>query len=142
MSVESTLASKAGQSIWSELQAACKRFAAFCQDTLSGEWVTRETWHARTGVTEKTFANGLRVVEAPGAKPLATVPDAWLADQGGVPTIKQLREGSWVRSETWHARTGVTEKTFQNGVHVTQVPGQVPSVLVPQRILTKGAGKI
>ncbi len=140
MSAKDTIAKTAGKSLVEELGAFFKRLGGLGRELLSGEWVTRETWHARTGIVEKTFKNGLHVVEKPGSEPVATVPKRWLAGKDGL--VTQLREGSWVTRETWHAKSGVTEKVFQNGVKVVETPGRQAVVTLPQRLLTKGAGKI
>lgn len=140
MSAKDTIAKTAGKTLFEELGAFFKRLGGLGHDLLSGEWVTRETWHARTGIVEKTFKNGIHVVEKPGAAPVASVPERWLAGKEGL--LTELREGSWVRQETWHAKSGVTEKVFQNGVKVVETPGLKPVVTLPKRLLTKGVGKI
>ena len=140
MSVQDRIATTAGTTCCEEGGAFFQRLGGLGRELLSGEWVTRESWSAKTGVTEKLFKNGVTVVEKPGAATVATVPDRWLAGKDGL--VTQLREGSWVTQEKWTAKTGVTEKVFRNGVKVVEAPGGKPVVTLPKRYLTKGAGKI
>ena len=130
MGVEGTVAKSVVRDVFDEVGGWFRGIGSLVR----GEYVARETWHVKTGVVEKTFANGLKVVEAPGKAAAITLPERWRTDGA----LTQLREGTWARSETWHAATGVTEKTLDNGIHVVATPGKAPVVTLPRRFLTGG----
>ena len=104
----------------------------FVKELVQGTWVTSEKWTAKTGITEKTFANGLQVVERPSGKIAGTVPKEWLEGGNGLPKLKQLLQGSWVTQESTHFATGETKQVFANGVEVLRKPHSKPIVTVPK----------
>lgn len=132
MSIESKAAQAATHGFWEALGAKLDGAINFAKELATGKWVTQETWRAKSGVTKKVFANGVTVIERPGKEALASVPEAWLHDAGGVPGLKQILQGSWVKQEAVHFPTGETTKTFANGVKAVIKPGHVPKVTVPQ----------
>ncbi|MDB5102240.1 MAG: hypothetical protein JWM80_6661 [Cyanobacteria bacterium RYN_339] len=137
MSIESKAASAATHDVMGTIGEKLGGAWKFLKELAQGNWVTQETWRAKSGVTKKVFANGVTVIERPGKKALAAVPKEWLEDSGaGHLQLKQILQGSWVTSEATHFPTGETKKTFANGVEAVLKPGRKPIVTVPKTWLT------
>lgn len=96
--------------------------AADLHDLFTGRWVTSSSINLKTGVSTKVFRNGATVISRPGMAHEIKVPQSWLDGSDGL--LKQLRQGTWVTKETWHAGSPVVEKTFKNGIKVNVLPAQ------------------
>lgn len=140
MSLKSDIAKTASRDVLGGIGSWFRRLGHTIGELFEGSWVRKETHTFATGITEKTFANGVHVIEKPGAAAVATVPARWL--EGKEPVLRQWREGSLMVRESFNFETKVGEKTLANGIKVVQAPGKAAAVTLPKRMLTGPAPKL
>ena len=122
-----------------DLLAAVGKFFARAQvgarELFTGRWVTASTVDLKTGVSTKVFRNGATVIKRPGLKHEVQVPQSWL--DGSESWVKQLRQGTWVKTETWHAGQETVDRTFANGLKVQVIPAKqvLPSMVKAAKAL-------
>lgn len=138
MSVQST----AAKTFMGEMGAFFSRMGTLAKELFTGEWVTRASWSAKTGINESVFRNGIKVVETPGKGVVASIPMAWMQDDASRLTLTQVRHGSWTTRTHHSFETGITEKTLANGIRIVEKPGEKAAVQLPSRILAKAGIKI
>lgn len=103
-------------------------------ELFSGSWVKQSSINFKTGIRQEVFANGVEATIKQGTL-TASVPKAWM--QGSESLLTQLRQGSWVRRESFSFVTKTSSKEFANGVKVVTQGGGLPHVTLPKGLLEK-----